>query len=144
MTDDRDAADRAAYEATGNPLYIWFAIGCYAQGEPLPAWIRTYLIECMRELSRLMLDYTISPGEAQQQTARALGLVSQGRNRFAEARQKREDDFLATMYGLGARKGQSDSWAAKLATGTKADATLETKVRSVRRRVARARRTWPK
>jgi hypothetical protein len=61
MTDDRDVADRAAYETTGNPLHVWFAIGRYAADEPLPAWVRRYLLECVRELGLLHLDTTISP-----------------------------------------------------------------------------------
>lgn len=135
---DRDATDRAAYEATGNPLYVWFAIGRYGAGEPLPDWIMRYLHKSMRELARLMLDYTISPGEAQQQTARALGLVSQGRSAFADARHLREDSFLATLYGLMPGKGETESWVTDFAKKT------GSRPRSIRRRVAKARRAWPK
>lgn len=142
MADGRDDADRAAYEATGNPLHVWHAIGRYGADEPLPEWVRRYLLRSTRELLRLMLDRDISPVEAQRQTARALGLVSQGRNRFADIRQLREDSFIATLYGLAPGKGETDAWAADLATSAKPGTKHENKVRSVRRRVAKVRRTW--
>jgi hypothetical protein len=138
VTDDRDAADRAAYEATGNPLHVWFAIGRYAVDEPLPQWVRRYLREATRDLLRLQLDDTISPTEAAKRTAQALGLVSKGRNRFAESRRDREHSFMATLYGLGSRKGETGEWVKVLA-----DAWGLKDERSVRKIVAKMRRRRP-
>jgi hypothetical protein len=145
MTDDRDVTERASYEATGNPLYVWQAIGRYAAGEPLPLWIRRYLLQATRELIRLQIDHTISPSKAAQRTAQALGIVSQGRNRFADSRRDRENSFVATLYGLGPGKGESEEWALTLAdaTGIRPDADQANRVRSILRRVAKARRLWP-
>jgi hypothetical protein len=135
--DDRDAADRAAYEATGNPLHVWAAIGRYAADEPLPAWVRRYLLQCVRELIRLQLNTAISPTEAAKRTARALGLVSHGRNCFANMRQLREDSLVNMLYTLGPGPGETEAWAVDLAEAT------GTTPRSIRRRVAKARRAWP-
>jgi hypothetical protein len=145
MTNDRDAAERAAYEATDNPLHVWFAIGRYAVDEPLPDWIRRYLAQCTRELLRLSLNTSISPTEAAAQTARALGLVSgQGSNAFLAARQLREDSFIATLYTMGAPKGASEWWAAELADarGGKPGISHESKVRKILRIVQKMKRTW--
>ena len=140
MREQRDAPDRAAYEATGNPLHVWAAIGCYAVDEPLPDWIRRYLMDCTRELWRLALDQSTSPAAAAERTARALGLVSQGRNRFGEVRQRREDSFIATLHSLGA----ATALALADATGTNPDGDPESRVRHIRRRFAKYRRTLPK
>jgi hypothetical protein len=143
MADDRDAADRAAYEATGNPLYLWAAIGWYAADEPLPAWIRNYLGQTTLELWRLVLDPTVAPGEAQKRTARALGLVSPGRNCFAEARHLRNDSFLATLYGLRAATGATAARLADVA-GINPGGDQHDRIRSFRRRIAKVRRIWPR
>jgi hypothetical protein len=137
MTDDRDAADRAAYEATGNPLHVWFALGRYAAAEPLPPWIRRYLLQSARELIRLQLDSSLSPTAAAQRTARALGLVSKGRNRFAESRRDREHSFIATLYTLGPRKGETGEWVKHLA-----EAWDMKDERSIRKIVAKMRHRW--
>jgi hypothetical protein len=142
MADNRDAADRAAYEATGNPLFVWAAIGRYAAGEPLPVWIRSYLMQTTRALLQLQLDSTVSPTEAAERTAQALRLVSKGRNRFAEARQLREDSFDAAIYTLGVGKGQSDSWAAEVGAARNPGAKMESNVRNVFRRAAKVRRIF--
>jgi hypothetical protein len=104
------------------------------------------LLQSTRELFRVVLDYSIPPGKAKQQVARALGIVSQGRNGFATYRQLREDSFIATIYGLRPRKGETESWAVTLAeaTGAKTNTKLESKVRSIKRRVAKVRRTLPR
>jgi hypothetical protein len=139
MADDRDAADRAAYEATGNPLYVFSTIGRYAVDEPLPDWTRLYLRNCTREMCklwRLTLDQEISPPEAVAKTAHSFSLVNQTRNRFAEARQLREDSFTATLYELGPRKGETEAWATDLAEARGLTP------RSIRRTVAKMRRIW--
>jgi hypothetical protein len=133
---DRDASDRAAYEATGNPLHAWFAIGRYAVDEPLPDWTRRHLMNCTRELLRLELDTSISPTEAAERTAQALGLVSPGRNFYANERQQREDSFTATVYELGPRKGETEAWLTDLA---KARGVTTRRINQI---VARMRRIW--
>ena len=89
MTDERDevvrrlavADDCAAYKETGNPLHVWCAIGGYAADEPLPLWVRRYLLKITRDLWRLALDLDVSPAAAQKEMLQALGFGGeQGRN----------------------------------------------------------------
>jgi hypothetical protein len=138
MTDNRSAADRAAYEKTGNPLHVWFAIGRYAADEPLPLWVRRYLLKITRELWRLALDRDVSPAAAQKEILQALGFGEQGRNVVAEVRQRREDSFPVALYDLGVpARDLADALG-------NPQSDQEVRMRSFRKRVARVRKTQSK
>jgi hypothetical protein len=138
MTDDRTAADRAGYEATGNPLHVWWAIGRYGADEPLPLWIRRYLLKVPRELWRLALDHETSPADAQKEMLQALGFGEQGRNVVSEARQQREDSVDCALYDLGVPARE----LAAARGNPRSD--QEVQMRSFRKRIARHRKIQPR
>jgi hypothetical protein len=137
-SDDRDAADRAAYEADGNPLHAIMAFLRYRPGEPIPAWVHAYLLNAFGEIARIAIDPTIRPVDAAcKEVPRALGLIVMGKNAFERYRKARENSFIAASYTILARKGQT-----KVATGKLAGA-LKIKDRAVLDRIAKGR-IWSK
>jgi hypothetical protein len=72
-----EAADRAAFEASENPLYVWLAIGRYRPDEDLPSWVRVWLLETAREISQAVA-HEHDPAEAAKRAHRVLALRSAG------------------------------------------------------------------
>jgi hypothetical protein len=138
MTDNRDAADRLAFEETGNPLHVWLAILRYSADEPLPDWIRRYLMQGAHELARLTLNEAISPKAAKDDVAGVFGFAKPGYNAFQDFRQWRNDGFVATIYSLKSRTEKAESVKVGLAKA------FGITPRQLLKRVANARKTWPK
>ena len=99
------------YEATGNPLYAWDAIGWCSQGSdprrPLPNWCRDYLEEVAFEL----LDLAERGGKPAGQIGKAvqiLGFTRQGYNAFKDLASADANMLLTFWYerAVKTRRGQ--------------------------------------
>jgi hypothetical protein len=149
-SDDRDAGDRRAYEQTRNPLFVIFAIGRYAVGEPLPEWIRRYWLEAIPGILAAAVPthrrpVPPAPADALQEVLRSLGFVRGGWNAFREFRRVREYSFEHAIYELhparrvrGGAKIVADDLAGVTPGGD--GRKQENRRRGVRRRVAKARK----
>jgi hypothetical protein len=106
--EERDARDRVAFEKTRNPVYAWMALSRYAGHEPLPAWVRRYLLEASAPVLRAAHPESgTAPVPALQYILRALGFVRPGWNSVEQYREDRKTGFTALVYGLTAVKGRT-------------------------------------
>jgi hypothetical protein len=135
--DDRDAGDRAAFEADGNPVHAIMAFLRYRPGEPLPEWVHRYLRQALADVARLVLDHTVAPAEVCQRLPGAMGLVQTGKNQVKVFRQRRDDSLFAAAYVLAADPKRPKESRHKLAQ------RLKMKEDTLRKRVARGK-IWSK
>ena len=141
-SDEPAAADRQAFEQTGNPLHVGHAIAGFGRDEPLPLWVRDYILAAAHSVARVeraVLDGEISPQKAIEVLPRALGFVRQGKNMFQECRQLHEDSIVSARYHL-------EQFSAPGKPPKAIIEDLDSGVRStIERKIAKVRRVigWP-
>jgi hypothetical protein len=97
------------YRETCNPLFVWEALECYQRDEPLPGWIRDYLLGAARTLTIDLGDAVcrkkLGAAEAARRTVRAFGFVDDPKyNAFSQLKQLRRE-FGETLLLELARTG---------------------------------------
>jgi hypothetical protein len=122
--------DRKCFEATGNGIYAFWAIGRYGPDEELPLWIREWLFKATEPILRALMSST-DPEKTNREMLNALGLVRDGRNATAALHQDIADDVLACMR-----------FVLKVPAGELAD-DLNVNVAQIYKRTNRAHRRWP-
>ena len=142
-SDDRAAAERRAYERTGNPLHAERAITAFSRTEQLPLWVRDYVLRragAVLDVEQAVLDGELSPRAAVQlELPRALGFVRKGWNAFRERLQLQKDTLASGRYHF-------DLWTTPGKPPKAAVADLGVSSRSIGRKAAKVRRIlgWPK
>jgi len=102
---DRDAAaeaDRALYEASGDAWHVLTALGRYRADEPLPLWIRRWLLRVTGDLLRLQFSRA-DPQDCTEAIPRVLQLVGS----VSRARWRREASFLTTIHEMAKKRDGS-------------------------------------
>jgi hypothetical protein len=102
------------YENTGNPVFVWEAIGFYngamseflkieaapdwpPWSDTLPEWCVKYLAKCASAVSMMSLDDT-PPQKCVDQIPNVFGFKRKGWNAFHERRELRESGWIDRFY----------------------------------------------
>ena len=97
---ERTEQARRAFEASGNPLYVFEALS-YCREEPLPPWVRRYLYEATRAVFRLesmVLNHRMTPSDATKTLSQAFKFTRQGWNAFSDSLRTRDRSVRATIF----------------------------------------------
>ena len=144
MRDDRLKDLESLYEATGNPLYAWDAIGWCAQRmdprRPLPDWCRGYLEEVAVELLALA-ERDGKPAVKAGKVTQALGFTRQGYNAFKDYASAGANAHLAFWFEQAVkRRGGKDFLEAVAAKDQDPNNVADPD--KLMKRIHKARRLW--